>query len=48
MTTFDKVLESAQLLTAAERFRLAQEIWDSIVSDPDWVLLTDSQRQDLD
>jgi putative addiction module component (TIGR02574 family) len=34
-------------MTAADRLRLIEEIWDSLAADPDAVPLTDAQRDDL-
>ena len=35
-------------LTIAERIQLVQEIWDSIITTPESVPLTNSQSQELD
>ncbi len=35
-------------LSAAERLRLLEELWDSLSRQPDQVPLTEAQRQDLD
>jgi putative addiction module component (TIGR02574 family) len=35
-------------LSVDERLALVQEIWDSIAAQPDRVLLTDAQRQELE
>jgi putative addiction module component (TIGR02574 family) len=35
-------------LSVAERIRIVGEIWDSIASNPDTLLLSDEERADLD
>lgn len=35
-------------LSPAERIQLAQDLWDSIAAQPDWIPLTDEQREELD
>jgi putative addiction module component (TIGR02574 family) len=35
-------------LSVAERMQLAQDIWDSIASDPDAIEVTPAQRAELD
>ena len=34
-------------LSVADRLRLAEELWDSIVAEPDAFSLSDAHRQDL-
>jgi putative addiction module component (TIGR02574 family) len=34
-------------LSVAQRILLVEEIWDSIAADPEQILLTDPQKQDL-
>jgi putative addiction module component (TIGR02574 family) len=35
-------------LSAAERIRLLQDLWDEIAADPEGVPVTDAQRLELD
>jgi len=35
-------------LTAEERLRLIEELWDSLTEKPETVPLTDAQREELD
>ncbi len=35
-------------LSVAERIQLAEDIWDSIAVSPEFVPVTDEQRQELD
>ena len=35
-------------MSVAERIQLVEDIWDSIVADPESLPLTDAQRQELD
>ena len=35
-------------LSVSERIQLAQDIWDSIATDPEVLRLTEEQRQELD
>jgi putative addiction module component (TIGR02574 family) len=35
-------------LSAAERMRLLQDLWDEIASDPAGIPMTDAQRAELD
>jgi putative addiction module component (TIGR02574 family) len=35
-------------LSPAERIQLAQDLWDSILDEPEAVPLTEEQRQELD
>ncbi|HEX8500341.1 MAG TPA: addiction module protein [Pyrinomonadaceae bacterium] len=41
-------LEEILQLSVAERIQLAEDIWDSIASDPAALPLTDAERQELD
>lgn len=42
-TLFAQILD----LSAAERIRLAQDIWDSVTEIPDSSILTDWQKEEL-
>ena len=44
----DKPLSEALQLSAAERILLAQDLWDSVVGEPDAWQLSDGQRAELD
>jgi len=44
----DKPLSEALQLSAAERILLAQDLWDSVVGEPDAWQLSDAQRTELD
>jgi putative addiction module component (TIGR02574 family) len=35
-------------LSPAERIKLAEDIWDSLVTEPEALALSDDQRQELD
>ncbi|BBD69257.1 addiction module component [Nostoc commune NIES-4072] len=35
-------------LSVSERIQLAEDLWDSILTTPDEVLLSDEQKQELD
>ncbi|MBI5141089.1 MAG: addiction module protein [Nitrospirae bacterium] len=41
-------LEEIMSLSVPERVQLVEDIWDSIVAYPDEIVLTDSQRGELD
>jgi putative addiction module component (TIGR02574 family) len=42
------ILEQAKRLPVPERMKLAQEIWDSIESEPETVELSPEQRAELE
>lgn len=44
----NKLLADILQLSAAERIRLAQDIWDSVSELPDAAALTDEQKYELD
>ena len=44
----DKPLSEALKLSAAERILLAQDLWDSVVGEPDAWQLSEAQRAELD
>jgi putative addiction module component (TIGR02574 family) len=46
MTTID--LSELFKLSAAERIQLAQDLWDSILEEPEVLPLTEGQCQELD
>ena len=46
MTTID--LSELLKLSAAERVQLAQDLWDSILEEPEVLPLTEEQCQELD
>ena len=41
------VLKEIHSLSVADRLRLLEEIWDSLVDTPDAVPVTDAQRKEL-
>ena len=44
----NKPLSEALKLSAAERILLAQDLWDSVIGEPDAWQLSDAQRAELD
>ena len=41
-------LDELLKLTVAERIQLAEDLWDSIAAKPDALLLTDTQRAEIE
>jgi len=48
MKTLSLSLADALQLSVSERILLAEDIWDSVASMPEAVLLSDEQRRELD
>ena len=45
----DSPLADLLKLSAAERIQLAEDLWDSVALDPDWVpTLTDDQKREIE
>ena len=41
-------LDEYQKLSISERIQLVEDIWDSIVADPNSITITEAQKQELD
>jgi putative addiction module component (TIGR02574 family) len=48
MSTHPLLKVEISQLSVAERIQLAEDLWDSILEQPDKLPLTDAQKQELD